>query len=88
MTNKELKAALISRNPVVYRSNRYGEIRYKRINAIIYKLDRENKILVSAELLDYNDNSITVARGSEVFIDNENEKSGIGKLNKSGGADK
>lgn len=71
MTNEELKAALKSRCPVVYRSNRYGDIGYKRINAIRYTLGKGNKIMVSAELLDYNNNSITVARGSEVFLDND-----------------
>lgn len=71
MTNEELKAALVSRRPVVHCSNRYGETRYKRINAIRYTPDKENKIMVSAELLDYNDNSITIAKGSEVFLDND-----------------
>lgn len=70
MTNAELKAALQSRKPVILRSARYGEMRYKYVNAIRYALDREGKeILVQAELLDYNNGSITIAKASEVFYD-------------------
>ena len=69
MTNSELKATLQSRSPVVYRSVRYGEMRYKRIYAIRYTLDEKDNIIIQAELLDYNDNSITIAKGSEVFLD-------------------
>lgn len=69
MTNAELKAALQSRSPVVHRSARYGETRYKRIYAIRYTLDTKDNIIIQAELLDYNDNSITIAKGSEVFLD-------------------
>lgn len=69
MINAELKAALQSRSPVVYRSKRYGEIRYKCVYAIRYTLDKKDKIIIQAELLDYNDNSITIAKGSDVFLD-------------------
>ncbi len=69
MTNTELKAALKSRKPVIYRSARYGEMRYKCVCAIRYALDRMGKIIVQAELLDYNNNSITIANGDEVFLE-------------------
>lgn len=71
MTNEELKAALKSRKPVIFRSSRYGEIKYKCINAIRYTLDKTDNIMIQAELLDYNNNSITTANGKEVFLDND-----------------
>ncbi len=71
MTNEELKAALKSRKPVIFRSKRYGEAKYKRINAIRYTLDKTDNIIIQAELLDYNNNSITIANGKEVFLDND-----------------
>lgn len=71
MTNAELKAALQNRSPVVCRSSRYGEAKYKRIYAIRYTLDKANKVIIQAELLDYNNNSITIANGKEVFLDND-----------------
>lgn len=70
MTNAELKAALQSRSPVVFRSTRYGEMRYKCIYAIRYTLDKKDEMIIQVELLDYNDNSITRVKGSEVFLDN------------------
>lgn len=69
MTNTELKAALQSRKPVILRSKRYGELKYKCVNAIRYTLDRAGNIIVQAELLDYNGGSITIANGNEVFLD-------------------
>lgn len=71
MTNAELKEALESRKPVVYRSLRYGETRYKRVNAIRYTLDEAGNLIIQAELLDYNGGSLTIASGKEVFIDND-----------------
>lgn len=67
MTNAELKAALQNRKPVVYRSPRYGELRYKYVNAIRYTLGAGGEIDVQAELLDYNNGSVTIAKASEVF---------------------
>lgn len=69
MTNTELKAALQSRKPVILRSSRYGEMRYKYVNAIRYTLDKDGEIAVQAELLDYNGGSVTIASASEVFYD-------------------
>lgn len=69
MTNAELKAALKSRKPVIYRSARYGEIHYKCVYAIRYTLDKSDNIIIQAELLDYNNNSISVVNGNEVFYD-------------------
>lgn len=69
MTNAELKAALKSRKPVIFKSARHGELKYKRVYAIRYTLDKDDNIIVQAELMDYNNNSITIARASEVFFD-------------------
>lgn len=66
MTNEELKAAMIRRKPVIYRSKRYGESRYKRIYAIRYALNESDEIIIQVELLDYNINTVN---GSEVFLD-------------------
>lgn len=70
MTNAELKAALKSRKPVILKSRRYGKLEYKCVYAIRYTLDNEGEIIVQAELLDYNNGSITIAKGSEVFLKN------------------
>lgn len=70
MTNAELKTALQNRKPVILDSPRHGKIRYKCVYAIRYTIDKEGNIIVQAELLDYNNGSITVAKASEVFIDN------------------
>ena len=69
MTNAELKAALKSRKPVILKSVRHGELKYKRVNAIRYTLDNEDNMIVQAELLDYNGGCIVTARASEVFLD-------------------
>lgn len=71
MTNEELKAALQSRKPVIYDSPRHGKIKYKCVYAIRYTLNRTGHIIIQAELLDYNNGSITIADGNEVFFDND-----------------
>lgn len=71
MTNAELKAAMKSRKPIIYRSKRYGESRYKRIYAIKFTLNEFNEIVTQVELLDYNNNSINTVNGNEVFLDND-----------------
>ena len=69
MTSEEAKKCLFSRAEVVCKS-----IRYKCITAIVYRLDeaRQN-IIVSAELLDKNKNSVTIAQLKDVeeYKDNE-----------------
>lgn len=71
MTNNELKTALQSQCPVVCRSVRHGETRYKCVNAIRYTLDKAKKLIIQAELMDYSNNSITIASGKDVFVDTE-----------------
>lgn len=55
MDNAELKEALTTQVPVMHNG-----IEYKRISAIIYRMDG-NKLIIQAELLDKNQNSITIA---------------------------
>lgn len=71
MTNTELKDAMLAGIPVVHKTVRYGEVPYKRISGIIYRPGENGKIRISAELLDYNDNSVTIVRGEEVFSDDD-----------------
>lgn len=61
MTNEEAKAAFFSRLPV----KAHG-ITYKRISAIIYRIDKDNKIIISAELLDKTERSVTIARLQDI----------------------
>lgn len=68
MTNEELKAALISRKPVVLRQNSRDSILCKRVSAIRYTLDNNGEIVVQAELLDKNSNSIIIAKASGVCL--------------------
>lgn len=59
MTNEELKAALFSGCPIVADSPLYGKIKYKCVSAIIYR-NKGGKLDVSAELLDKNNNSVSI----------------------------
>ena len=61
MTNNEAKDALLRRTPVIFNGNHY-----EYISAIIYRYDRENNLLISAELIDKNKRSITIARIKDV----------------------
>lgn len=69
MTNTELKEALKSQKPVIYKSLRYGNARYKCVYAIRYTLNKKGEFIIQAELLDYNNNSITIVKASEVFYE-------------------
>lgn len=55
MTGEEAKKAFMERCPVVCKG-----IEYLYISAIIYRLDREGKVEVSAEMFDKNKNSVTI----------------------------
>lgn len=69
MTSEEAKQCLYSRVEVVCKG-----IRYKCITAIVYRLDESGKhILVSAELLDKNKNSVTIAQLKDVEEHKDNE---------------
>ena len=57
MTNEEAKQAFFDGVPVMCNG-----VFYMNISAIIYRLDRDRKLIVSAELRDKNGHSVTVAR--------------------------
>ena len=61
MTNEEAKKAFQRKIPIQYD----GHI-YTRINAIVYKLDTKDNLLISAELLDKNNNCVVVARVKDI----------------------
>lgn len=61
MTSDEAKKCLYSRKEVVCNG-----ITYERMTAIIYRLDERDNIIVSAELLDKNRNSVTIAQLKDV----------------------
>jgi hypothetical protein len=61
MTNDEAKNALLHRTPVTYNG-----INYSYISAIIYRYDKNNNLLVSAELTDPTLRSVTIAQIKDV----------------------
>ena len=60
MTNAELKQALFSAAPV-----RYNGIEYQRVCEIVYRRPA-NEVIVSAGLLDKNENCIVYAKPEKV----------------------
>lgn len=54
MNNQDLKEALLQRHTVVYKGTAYA-----RVSGIIYR-ERKGQIVVSAELLDKNENSVII----------------------------
>lgn len=62
MTNAELKQALFNKTPVMYNG-----IRYHRIYEIVYRVPKD-KLIVSAALLDENDNSVVYALPDKVSL--------------------
>lgn len=69
MNGEEAKKAFMERCPVVC-----NDIEYLYISAIIYRLDKQGKVEVSAEMLDKNKNSVTITPIKNVEVKgNENE---------------
>ena len=62
MTNDEAKKALKNRTPVVFKN-----IEYSFISAIIYRYDKNNNLVISAELTDKNKRSVTIAQLKDVI---------------------
>lgn len=62
MTNEEAKNSLFRRTPVIYNGSEY-----LYISAIIYRVDSNNELNISAELLDKNERSVTIARLKDVI---------------------
>lgn len=68
MTSEEAKKCLMTRQEVMCNG-----LNYERISAIIYRLDERDNIVISAELLDKNRNSVTVAQLKDVKEKTANE---------------
>lgn len=68
MTNQDLKDALLSKNPV-----RYNGIEYTAVSAIIYRSSGKN-IVVTAELLDKNENCVVIAPAGKVELVEEKDE--------------
>lgn len=62
MTNEEAKTALFSKTPVSCNG-----INYAYISAIIYRVDKHNNLVISAEMLDKNQRSVTIAPLKDVI---------------------
>lgn len=63
MTNEEAKTALFNRTPVIFNNTEY-----LYISAIIYRYDKYNNLIVSAELADKNKRSVTIAQIKDVKL--------------------
>lgn len=61
MTNDEAKEAFRNKTPVYWNG-----VLYTKISAIIYRYDPYGNLLVSAELLDRNGNSVVIARLKDI----------------------
>lgn len=66
MTGEEAKQCLHSKQPVWYNG-----IRYDRIKSIIYTLDDRDNLIVSAVMVDKNQNSTNQARIKEIQLQEE-----------------
>ena len=64
MTNEDAKIALLYKYPVTYNG-----VNYSYISAIIYRYDKNNNLLISAELTDKTKHSVTIAQLKEVQLD-------------------
>ena len=62
MTNSEAKEALKNRTPVIY-----NNIEYLYISAIIYRYDKNQNLVISAELADKCKHSVTIAQLKDVI---------------------
>lgn len=63
MTNEEVKKAMFERTPV-----KFNGIEYAYVSAIIYRYDTKGNLLVSAELMDKNENSVIIAQTKDVCV--------------------
>ena len=68
MNNEEAKTALVKRTPVSY-----SGVNYAYISAIIYRYDKNGKLLISAELTDKNRHSVTIAQIKDVIYTHDKQ---------------
>ena len=71
MTNSEAKDALKNRTPVIFNNTEY-----LYISAIIYRYDKNNNLVISAELADKCKHSVTIAQLKDVITtyDKQNQR--------------
>ena len=71
MTNSEAKEALKNRTPVLFNNTEY-----LYISAIIYRYDKNNNLIISAELADKCKHSVTIAQLKDVIAnyDKQNQR--------------
>lgn len=70
MNNTELKEALFNKRPVIFNMPSLGEIRYKCVSAIIYRV-KDGKLTVSAEIEDKCGHSVTIVRPESIRYEEE-----------------
>ena len=70
MNNTELKEALFNKRPVIFNMPSLGEIHYKCVSAIIYRV-KDGKLTVSAEIEDKCGHSVTIVRPESIRYEEE-----------------
>lgn len=68
MTNDQAKNALINRTPVTHNG-----INYAYLSALIYRCNASGEIIISAELMDKSERSITIAQLKDVNTTHDNQ---------------
>lgn len=70
MDNNELKEALFNQRPVIFNMPSMGELHYKRVSAIIYRVTN-GKLSVSAEIEDKCGHSVTIVDPKNIRYEEE-----------------
>lgn len=70
MDNNELKEALFNQRPVIFDMPSLGELHYKRVSGIIYRV-KNGKLKVSAEIEDKNEHSVTICDPKNIRYEEE-----------------
>lgn len=65
MDNNELKKALFNQRPIILDAPTTGELHYKFVSAIIYRV-KNGKLDVTAELKDKCGHSVTIADSKKI----------------------
>lgn len=72
MTGEELKQALINKKPVIFTRVNGDRLEYAYVSGIIYRIKNE-RVSVSAELMDKSLHSVTIVSPSQVSYLNKEE---------------
>ena len=70
MDNTELKEALFNKRPVIFNMPSVGELHYKCVSAIIYRV-KNGKLSVSAEIEDKCGHSVTIVDPKKIRYEEE-----------------